>query len=128
MNLAITLTAAVMLWTSLAGGQANAAEIKLLFPGAMVREMNQLIPEFERLSGHKVTSAPGNIFALTDRIQKGEVADLVIVSNTQIDDLIKGNRVIARPEGGPACELSVDLPDSGSTVPLLGPLTCAQSR
>jgi outer membrane usher protein len=40
----------------------------------------------------------------------------------------KGNRVIARPEGGAVCELSVDQPDAGSTVPFLGPLQCAQSR
>jgi outer membrane usher protein len=39
-----------------------------------------------------------------------------------------GNRVIARPKGGPACELTVDLPDSPSAIPFLGPLTCAVSR
>lgn len=40
----------------------------------------------------------------------------------------KGNRVIARPEGGPACELLVDQPDEASIVPFLGPLRCAASR
>jgi outer membrane usher protein len=38
-----------------------------------------------------------------------------------------GNRVIARPAGGPACELTVDLPDSPTSIPFLGPLTCATS-
>ena len=38
---------------------------------------------------------------------------------------MKGNRVIARPSGEPACELSVDVPDSLSIMPFLGPLTCA---
>ena len=41
---------------------------------------------------------------------------------------LKGNRVTAHPAGSPACELSVDLPDSVSTVPFLGPLTCVISR
>jgi outer membrane usher protein len=40
----------------------------------------------------------------------------------------KSNRVTARPEGGPACELLVDQPDVASTVPFLGPLRCAASR
>jgi outer membrane usher protein len=40
----------------------------------------------------------------------------------------KGNRVTARPEGGPACVLLVDQPDPASTVPFLGPLRCAASR
>jgi outer membrane usher protein len=40
----------------------------------------------------------------------------------------KGNRVIARPEGGAVCELSVDQPDADSAVPFLGPLQCAARR
>lgn len=39
-----------------------------------------------------------------------------------------GNRVIARPPGGPVCELTVDVPDPASTMPFLGPLTCTKSR
>ena len=36
----------------------------------------------------------------------------------------KGNRVIVRPAGRPACELLVDLPDTKLTAPYLEPMTC----
>ena len=39
--------------------------------------------------------------------------------------LVKANRVVARPEGGPVCTLSVDQPDAGQDSPFLGPLQCA---
>ncbi|MFZ6849200.1 fimbria/pilus outer membrane usher protein [Undibacterium sp. RuRC25W] len=41
---------------------------------------------------------------------------------------LKENHVIARPPGGPICELSVDMPDSGAAIPRLAPLQCAKSR
>lgn len=40
----------------------------------------------------------------------------------------KGNRVIARPEGGAVCELTVDMTEAATTVPILGPLVCANTR
>ncbi|MDN3575230.1 fimbria/pilus outer membrane usher protein [Chitinimonas viridis] len=36
----------------------------------------------------------------------------------------KGNKLFARPVGLPACELTVDLPEAGLTIPKLGPLIC----
>lgn len=41
---------------------------------------------------------------------------------------LKGNRVIARPVGGPVCELSVDLPEAAPTAPFLAPLKCATAH
>ena len=58
--------------------------------------MADLIPEFERSSAHKVTfDFNGAIGAMTERIQKGEAADVVIVSNRQIDALEKQGKVVA---------------------------------
>ena len=41
---------------------------------------------------------------------------------------LKGNRVIARLADGPACELTVDLPEPVPIAPFIGPLTCDKSR
>jgi molybdate transport system substrate-binding protein len=54
-----------------------------------------LIPQFEQTSGHKVAfDFNGAIGAMTDRVQKGEAADVVIVSGPQIDSLEKHGKVV----------------------------------
>jgi molybdate transport system substrate-binding protein len=78
------------------GNKATAAEIKLLAGSAITPVMTELIPKFERSSGHKVLSdLDGAIGAMTDRIKKGEVADVAIVSGEQIDALLREGKVIA---------------------------------
>lgn len=74
---------------------AMAAEIKVLAGSAVIPAMEVLIPQFERASGHKVVSDfDGAIGAMTKRIEKGEAADVVIVSRQQIESLEKSAKVI----------------------------------
>ena len=76
-------------------GVASAAEIKFLCAGALRTVIPGLVLEFEKSSGHKVTVAYGGVGALTDRLQKGEAADVAIVSGPQIDELQKSGKVVA---------------------------------
>jgi molybdate transport system substrate-binding protein len=55
--------------------------------------MIDLIPGFERSSGHKVTFDYGTVGEMADRVQKGEAADLVIASGPQT--LEKQGKVVA---------------------------------
>src|SRR5258707_5921725 len=65
---------------------ANAVEIKVLAGSAVTPVMVELIPKFEQSSGHKVLADfDGAIGAMTDRLLKGEAADVAIVSGEQID-------------------------------------------
>jgi molybdate transport system substrate-binding protein len=74
---------------------AFAAEIKVISGSAVIPAMEVLIPQFERVSGHKVVSDfDGAIGAMTKRIQAGEPADVVIVSRQQVESLEKSGRVI----------------------------------
>ncbi len=57
--------------------------------------MIELIPKFEQSSGHKVTFDYGTVGGMTDRLQKGEAADVAIVSGPQIDVLEKQGKVAA---------------------------------
>ncbi len=78
------------------GDEATAAEIKLLAGSAITPVMTELIPKFEQSSGHKVLSdLDGAIGAMTDRIEKGEAADVAIVSGAQIDALVREGKVLA---------------------------------
>ena len=55
----------------------------------------RLIPQFERASSHKVLVEYGTVGAITNRIRKGDAADIVIVSRQQIDDLQKEGTIVA---------------------------------
>jgi molybdate transport system substrate-binding protein len=74
---------------------ASGAEIKFLCAAALVPAIPGLVVEFEKTSGHKVTVTYATAGALTDRLQKGEAADVAIVSGPQIDELQKSGKVVA---------------------------------
>lgn len=75
---------------------AAAAQIKILAGSAIETAMTVLIPQFEQSSAHKVAfDFNGAIGAMTDRVQKGESADVVIVSRQQIDSLEKQGKVVS---------------------------------
>jgi len=76
-------------------GHTMAAEIKLMATGAMRSAFEELVPQFERATGHRVTTALGVIIPLKRRIDAGESFDIVILSPTLIDDLIKARKVAA---------------------------------
>jgi molybdate transport system substrate-binding protein len=79
-----------------AAGVAVAAQIKVLAGSAIETAMAVLIPQFEQSSGHKVAyDFNGAIGAMTDRVQKGEAADVVIVSVQQIESLVKQGKVVS---------------------------------
>jgi molybdate transport system substrate-binding protein len=80
---------------SLASGHASAAEIKSLFPLAFKSSFNELLPRFEESTGNKVAVDYGTIGALTARVEKGEVADIVIVSDKQFNELRQQGKVVA---------------------------------
>jgi molybdate transport system substrate-binding protein len=86
----IAISCAVLLAVTSAG----AAEIKVLGGSAVIPAMEVLIPQFERITGHKVSADfDGAIGATTKRIQGGEAADVVIVSTQQIESLERAGRV-----------------------------------
>src|SRR3954471_6404247 len=76
-------------------GIACAAEFKILAGSAVEPAMNQLIPAFEKASGHTVThDFNGAIGEMTKRVLGGEAADVVIVSATQIDTLLEAGTLL----------------------------------
>jgi molybdate transport system substrate-binding protein len=75
--------------------QATAAEIKLLGGASMRVLLPELLPQFEKSSGHKVAVEYGTLGAIADRVMKGEAADLVIVTPAQSEKLLKEGRLIS---------------------------------
>jgi len=69
----IALTAGSALMTA-AG--ATAAEIKLMCSGAMRPALEELAPQFERASGHKLAITYGSTNVIKERALAGDAGDL----------------------------------------------------
>jgi molybdate transport system substrate-binding protein len=87
----IAATAAFLLFPSI----AQNAEIKLLASGAVKDAYLELLPKFEKASGHKVTAAWSSSPDIQKRVVAGEVADLVILGNNGTEELIKRGKLVA---------------------------------
>ena len=73
----------------------HAAEIKCLCPVAMNSVLNDLAPQFERASGHKLTVELATLGVINERVGKGESADVAVVLPQQAEQLEKQSRFIA---------------------------------
>lgn len=73
----------------------RAAEIKLLAPVSFRALLPDLLPQFEKLSGHKVMVGYATIGVITERLMKGEAVDVAIVSSAQNEELQKQGKLLA---------------------------------
>jgi molybdate transport system substrate-binding protein len=71
------------------------ATIRLFVSNSMRGAMSELIPQFERASGHKVDISYDPAKVMMERIARGETADLAILGGSAIEDLIKAGKVAA---------------------------------
>lgn len=72
-----------------------AAEIKVLSSIATREAYNELVPQFEKSSGHKVVTTWAGTTAIMQKMAAGERHDLIIISGTEIDELIRHGKIIA---------------------------------
>ena len=74
---------------------AVAAEIKLIASPGVRAVVNELVPQFEKSTGHKVARDFAVIAVLKRRIDAGEAFDIVIPGPELIDELVKQGKVAA---------------------------------
>src|SRR6187551_4086676 len=77
---------------------ASAAEIKALITTAMEAAIVQLVPPFERATGHKVTVSYDPSGGLAQRLRNGEFADIILIASTELDKLISEKKVEDRTD------------------------------
>src|SRR4029077_13094084 len=70
------------------GISANAAEIKVLSSNALKSALEDIGPQFEKASGHKLMMVWGAAVPLRAQIEKGEVFDAAILNTPGIDALV----------------------------------------
>ena len=128
-----SLAMAVALTAAVAVG-AQAAELKVMSAGAMKTIVTELGADFTRETGHTLALTTGTVGQLRDKILAGEAADVVVMSDTAIDQLIgqahlvRGSRVdIARTGIGVAVREGAPKPDIATPEALKQALLAAKS-
>jgi molybdate transport system substrate-binding protein len=75
----------------------GAAEIKVMISGGFNAAYRDLIADFERSTGHKLTTSEGASMggapdSIPTRLARGEGADVVILAGSAVDNLIKDGK------------------------------------
>ena len=115
-------------------GIAEAAEIKLFASGALKEAYLELIPAFEKASGHKVSLEWSSTTEIRKRISAGETHDLVILGDSGTAALIRDGRLVgatrmvfAKSGISIAVRAGAPRPDVSSTDALKSALLAAKS-
>jgi len=111
---------------------ARAAEIKVLVTTAMKAALDELVPPFERSTGHKVVASYDPSGRLSQRLRKGEPADLILIASSELDLLIKDRKVkdrtdVARTGIGLAVKKGAPHPDVSTPDALKRTLLAAKT-
>ena len=80
--------------TLLLSSLAGAAELKVLSTQATEEAYRELVPQFEKDTGHKVTTVFTGTLDANKRLAAGETYDLLIMSGPSIDEHIKAGKVV----------------------------------
>ncbi len=126
------LYAAVAALSAIFAPAVGAAEIKMIASNAVREPYRELVPVFEKATGHKVTIDWGGTVDIVKRVGGGEVADIVIIPAARIDDFV-GQRVLvsrtdlARSGVGVAVRAGAPRPDISSAAALRSALLAAKS-
>ena len=108
--------------------------IKVFATNSIRSVLTELVPQFERASGHKVELSYDPAKVMLARIARGETADVALLGSGAIDELVKqgkiaagSTRALARCEVGLAVLKGAAKPDIGSVEMLKRALLAAKS-
>jgi molybdate transport system substrate-binding protein len=126
-----TLAAAAALIATMCSAQA--AEIDAMITTAMKAAIDELVPPFERVSGHTVRVSYGPSGGIVRRFLAGEPADMVMIDSGALDELIRQGKVLSGPTAvartgiGIAVRKGAAKPDVSSPAALKRALLAAKS-
>jgi molybdate transport system substrate-binding protein len=72
---------------------ANAAEVKVFSTIGVKSVLEELIPKFEKSSGHKLNVTWSTAALLTKRVESGEQADALILIRSNVETLLKAGKI-----------------------------------
>jgi molybdate transport system substrate-binding protein len=74
-------------------GIGEAAEVKLLASAAVKHAYLELLPQFEKETGHKVTASWSSSPDIQKRVVGGEAADVVVLSDVGTEEFVKQGKL-----------------------------------
>ncbi|MCZ6753652.1 MAG: substrate-binding domain-containing protein [Acidobacteria bacterium] len=131
--------ALVLVSILLLAGAADGAEINVMTSGGFAAPYNELVPEYERATGNKIVTAYGASMgnapdSIPMRLERGEPADVVILSAAALDELIQQGKVVpgsrvdlVRSKIGMAVRAGAPQPDISTVEALISTLLEAES-
>src|SRR5438876_5047151 len=113
---------------------AAAADVKGLSTIALQSVAEELLPQFEKASGHKVSITYGLGVAMVKRVQEGEAADFLLAPRGAVDGLLKAGKLapgsdvsLARSSVGIAVRKGAPRPDISTPEALKRTLLAARA-
>ena len=113
---------------------AQAADVKILTTGAMKSVVLELVPQFEKETGHKAVIDNDTAGGLAKRIEGGEAFDVAVITPGVLGDLAKKGKVlgdsrvnVARVGVGVVVKEGAPVPDIGSLDAFKRTLVAAKS-
>jgi molybdate transport system substrate-binding protein len=96
-HLAVAIVSALVSFAS--GSGQNVPSLKVMISGGFRAAYQELVPEFERKTGYAIVTAYGASIgnapnAIPNRIKSGELADVVILASSALEELVKNRKVI----------------------------------
>ena len=70
-------------------------EIKVLSSIATKEAYLELVPQFEKAAGHTVVTTWSGTTAIMQKVAAGEQYDLVVISSTEMEELIRQGKIVA---------------------------------
>lgn len=107
----------LVLLFALAAGSASAADLKLLTAGAYKSAATEIVADFEKKTGHKVTIDTGTAGALQKRVAGGEYFDVLVIPPIPMAPLLRTRvdessaKELARAGVGMAIKQGAPVPD-----------------
>lgn len=90
--------AAIAALFAIQSGWASAAEIKVFSTIGVQAALEELTPQFEKTSGHKLNTTWATAAILAKRVREGETADLLVLTKQSLDGLLKDGKAAAGTE------------------------------
>lgn len=124
----------IALLLGFAPAMAHGAEVKVLTTGAMKAVVLELVPQFEKETGHRAVVDNDTAGGVTRRVEGGEPVDVVVNTPGALNDLAGKGKIVGNSRAGVArvgvgvvVKEGAPLPDVGSVEAFKRALLAAKS-
>ena len=114
MRMAVASACAIMLAACIT---ARAAEINVTSSNALKTTLEQLAPDFEKATGHKLVFTWGAGAVLKTAIERGAAFDVALLTTAAIDDLIRQGKIIGATRATVATSITAVAVRKGAPKP-----------